>query len=149
MRRDMAKVIVERPRRGGMGYGGKSVPIKGYYKNVALEDLPKRQGMKRPYGWDRKELNEHLKPLKRYLEKQVGRPWNAVYRDISRYLRARNPVQQHVRDHIRDFVDRYAEVGEDGVVYPEPRYQFGRRRAKFRPGELYVDPRTGILRRAK
>jgi hypothetical protein len=71
----MAKIIVERSRHGGDG--GKSRPMKGWYKNTPLEDRPTKEGMKRPYGWG-KELNENLEPLKRYLRSQVGRPWNDV-----------------------------------------------------------------------
>jgi hypothetical protein len=34
----------------------------------------------------------------------VGRPWNKVYSEIAAHLRADNTVQQHVRDHLRNFV---------------------------------------------
>lgn len=30
-----------------------------------------------------KVLNENLTPLRRYLERQVGRPWNKVYSEIA------------------------------------------------------------------
>src|SRR5689334_15596749 len=98
MRDDMAKVIVERPRIKPRK------TRKG--REGALEDLPAREGMRRGHELRRntKELNENLAPLRRYLEKQVGRPWNKVYSDISAHLRADNIVQQHVRDHIKDFV---------------------------------------------
>src|SRR6266536_2639198 len=96
MRKDMSRVIVERPRLGGGRHRkGRAVP---------LEDLPKQEGIGRPYTGDWKTLNENLSPLRRYLERQVGRPWNKVYSEISRHLRADNAVQQHVRDHLRDFV---------------------------------------------
>ena len=73
MRSDMAKVIVERPR----------IPAfksrKG--RRQALEDLPVQEGMRRARALrgDLKELNENLKPLRRYLERQVGRRWDKVY----------------------------------------------------------------------
>ena len=139
MRKDMAKVIVERSRRGGDG--GRSVPLKGYLKNVPLEDRPTKEGMRRPYGWSRKELNENLKPLKRYLRRQVGRPWNDVYSEISQHLRPTNAVQQHVRDHVRSEVELHARV-IDGVVYDQPRWGTP---VKLRGGDLYVHPETGIL----
>src|SRR5437588_7713875 len=131
MREDMPHVIVERPRRGGGRVRkGRARP---------LEDLPSKEGMRRPYkqSGDYKELNENLAPLRRYLEHQVGRPWNKVYSEISRHLCADNPVQQHVRDHIRDFVAirprrtlRWV-LGPDGSVEQRERLWYQR---------LYVGP---------
>jgi hypothetical protein len=131
MRDDMAKIIVERPRRSDRG------TRKGRVKS--LGDLPNHEGMRRPHllrGWG-KQLNENLQPLRRYLECQVGRPWDKVYAEIAQNLRADNTVQQHVRDHLKDF------------VAVTPRRVFGC--WWNRPGSglwhqpLYVDPATGLL----
>jgi hypothetical protein len=63
-------VIVERPR----------IPAFKCRKGrlQALEDLPAHEGMRRLHALhgDRKDFNENLTPLRRYLERQVGRPWN-------------------------------------------------------------------------
>lgn len=131
MRDDMAKIIVERPRRGDhSGRKGRARP---------LEDLPQYEGMRRPHllhGWG-KELNENLQPLRRYLERQVGRPWDKVYAEIARNLRVDNTVQQHVRDHLQDY------------VAVTPRRVFGGWWSRSRSGlwyqPLYVDPVTGLL----
>src|ERR1700736_4653085 len=68
--------------------------------------MPSYEGMRRGHATrgGRKELNENLAPLRRYLERQVGRPWNKVYSEIARHLRVDSAVQQHVREHLRDFV---------------------------------------------
>jgi len=138
MRADMSRVIVERPRRGGIDHRGRASP---------LEDLPQREGVRRRHliAGDPKELNENLAPLRRYLERQVGRPWDKVYAEIAAHLRADNTVQQHVRDHLRDFV----------AVKPRRRHGWH----FIYPGEakepfsclwyqpLYVDERDGILKR--
>ncbi|HKU54141.1 MAG TPA: hypothetical protein VJP60_02165, partial [Rhizomicrobium sp.] len=128
MREDMAHVVVERPRL-------KPFKVrKG--RSVSLEDMPSHVGMRRGHALhgDRKELNENLAPLRRYLEKQVGRPWNKVYAEIARHLRIDSTIQQHVRDHIRDFVAikprRIASNWSFGHVWWQP---------------LYVDPATGLL----
>jgi hypothetical protein len=126
MRSDMHKVIVERPRFGGHG------ARKGR-KPRDWEDVPARQGMRRPYGYWGKELNDHLGPLRRFLRKQVGRPWNKIYSEICSGLRAGRPLHDHLRRHVFEIV----------CVHPNlPRY-------KHYSGELFVDPRTGILRVAK
>lgn len=131
MRPDMAKVIVERPRRlEGFSRKGRVLPP---------DDLASHEGMRLRHvrNWGGKVLNENLAPLRRYLERQVGRPWNKVYAEISAHLRPTSAVQQHVRDHVQDFV----------AVNP-------RRLAhqlRQRPGSdlwhqpFYVDPRTGLL----
>lgn len=138
MRADMSRVIVERPRRGGFNRRGRPSP---------LEDLPTHEGMRRPHvrSGGAKELNENLSPLRRYLERQVGRPWNKVYSEIAAHLRADNTVQQHVRDHLHNFVAiRPRRRHASYFTYPGGhREPFAR--LWYQP--LYVDERDGILKR--
>ena len=140
MRSDMHKVIVERPRRGG-GVVTRPGRRRDY------DDLPTREGMRRRHvlAGSEKALNEHLAPLERYLRKQVGRPWNAVYRDINRRLRPDSAVQLHVRQHIRDFVEFDVELGPRGIVYSAIHGRFGGGGFPLRAGTMYVHPRSGIL----
>lgn len=147
MRRDMHKVIVERKRLGGEGRSAKPP----WEKLGRLEDMPTKEGIRKRHVFkkDWKLLNENLAPLKRYLQKQVGRPWNAVYREISRGLRVSSAVQQHVRDHVWDFVERQVTLGPDAEVYPHPHSKRGGIFERLRAGHLYVDPRTGMLRVVK
>jgi hypothetical protein len=130
MRDDMARVIVERPRIPAFSRKGRTRP---------LEELPHHEGMRRGHAerGERKTLNENLQPLRRYLERQVGRPWDKVYSEIAAGLRVTNTVQQHVRDHLRDFVAVkprrlcYGWLGRpNGLLWHQP---------------LYVDPVTGLL----
>ena len=131
MRDDMARVIVERPRISAFK--------NRKWRRRALEDLPTHEGLRRAQSLrgDRKQLNENLAPLRRYLESQVGRPWNKVYAEIAMRLRVDNTVQQHVRDHLRDF------------VAITPRRQIHDWRASMCGGlwwqPLYVNPVTGLL----
>ncbi len=129
MRADMARVIVERPRIPDPN------PRRG--RAVPLDDLPKQQGMRRPYAPNGKALNENLNPLRRYLEKQVGRPWDKVYAEISAHLRPTSAVQQHVRDHLHDFV----------AVKPRrlANQLRQRRGSDLWHQPFYVHPRTGLL----
>ena len=133
MREDMAKVIVERPRHGGYGR------LKGRMGNN-LETQRTKQGMKYRLA-DTKSLNENLSPLRRYLARQVGRPWSKVYSEISANLKARNAVQQHVRDHLKDYVAVKVSFNKAG----EPMNISSWRRSY----DFYVDPQDGILKRAK
>jgi hypothetical protein len=131
MREDMAQVIVERPR---------IKPLKTRKgRRAALDDLPQHEGMRRGHAerGDTKQLNENLAPLRRYLEAQVGRPWDKVYAEIAAHLRVDSTVQQHVRGHLRDF------------VAVTPRRDVSGWRSSIRGGlwwqRLYVDPVTGLL----
>ncbi len=131
MRKDMAKVIVERPRIKPWN------ARKG--RRLDLEDLSTHVGMRRSHAWrgDRKELYENLAPLRRYLAQQVGRPWDKVYSEIAAHLRVDNAVQQHVRDHLHDFVALAPRRDIHDWLSP---YRGGLWWQRF-----YVDPVTGLL----
>lgn len=105
MRKDMAKVIVTRPRiLEDAVRKGRSVPDEVEPKSIGLRRHVRERG-----GF--KVLNENLAPLRRYLEAQVGRPWNKVYSEIAANLRVSSTVQQHVRDHLKDFVNLHRMPG--------------------------------------
>ena len=103
--------------------------------------MPFHEGIRRPHELrgTAKAFNENLAPLRRYLERQVGRPWSKIFAEIAARLSVGSTVQQHVRDHIKDFVAVTPRRGID--VY-------GRRcRNGLWPQALYVDPRDGLLKR--
>jgi hypothetical protein len=139
MREDMYKVIVERPRRGKEG-DAKAARLR---KDL---DAPTRLGMRAGYGY--RSLNENLAPLRRYLHAQIGRPWNKVFSEICAGIDRRNTVQQHIHQHIRDFIAIDVDVREGRLVDLGARWG-------LLPGdagisqELYVDPRTGLIRANK
>src|SRR6266536_5431986 len=99
----MAKVIVERPRLCGYAWN----KPKGYRRQLRRldgEGLPVREGIKARWQNQTKSLNEHLGPLRRYLDSQVGRPWDKVFAEICAHINRNSAVQNHVRDHIADYV---------------------------------------------
>jgi hypothetical protein len=146
MRKDMSKIIVERPRVGRAAAGLRS----GRTRVVEDDDgEPLRAGRggrapKRDKPQKTKRLNENLNPLRRYLQSQVERPWNKVYSEISENLKPTSTVQQHVRDHIEDFVAIKTRT-RDGVVMATPRWG-GERPLADDHRRFYVHPRTGLLR---
>jgi hypothetical protein len=147
MRPDMAKVIVERPRIGSATRG----KPKGYHRTLQRlehEGLPSREGMKRRHQGQTKSLNEHLGPLRRYLDSQVGRPWNKVFSEICARINRDSAVQDHVRDHVADYVATHVILVDrvpcsaDGESYGRPLHQ-----TRWMP--WYVCPRSGLLKRVK
>lgn len=139
----MMHVIIDRPRIGGDG--GKSILPKGTKRRqnkIPLDEQPKFQSSARyrQYGWEAKKLNEHLSPLRRWLNKQVGRDWDEVWSEICKGLSVHNAIASHVRDHADQYVQKNCSIGEDGVVYNS----IGHR---VRNHRFYVDPRDNTLQR--
>lgn len=147
MRKDMFEIIIERPRYGWRASG------KGRYstkRRTNPETLPTKEPMW--YRGQTKSLNENLAPLRRFLERRLGRPWNAVWSELREWLSPKSAVQKHVFDHVRQYVE-LNPVMIDGIPHrPEAS---GPNRDKFWPLSnycyrgFYVCPRTGLLRVAK
>ena len=143
MRKDMFKVIVERPRlvnSNGYSRDGRR------YRNQ--EDAPLMLGMQRGYRYS-KWLNENLAPLQRFLEQQINRPWNKVYGEIRAEIDGRSTVQQHILQHLDDFVaikTRWVDTPKGGHVICDDGYG-GQVTLEDSRCSLYVHPRTGILLR--
>jgi hypothetical protein len=138
MREDMSKVIVERPRK---------------YKGDDAEAVRRRNDFDGPEflgiraGYDYRSLNENLSPLRRYLRAQAGRPWSKVFSEIASRLDRRNTVQQHVYQHLDDFIAIQVQMrGDELIDLRRPRDWRHKNRITQ---ELYVDPRTGLVRRNK
>lgn len=140
MREDMFKIIVERPRRGW-----RSAPrCRG--RLAGEDDLPAKIGTRRHVAVTRtktKWLNENLQPLKRYLGRQLGRPWSEVYSEISEHLAPGHTVKEHVRGHLADFVAQIA-IGRDGEWLAHSSH-FGLTKAVWLQ-PYYVDPVDGLLK---
>ncbi len=131
----MAKLLVERPRVRGS-------EAKGRHKELG-EDAPLREKIK-PINWVRKELNENLAPLRRFLYKQVGRPWNKIYAELHEHIKVTSAVQAHILQHVDGYVERNVMM-INGVPHTVS-YGGLRKLGSYRNDSLYVDPTTGILR---
>jgi hypothetical protein len=152
MRSDMSKVIVERPRFGSHD----KARAKGRRRELRREGLDGRrfEGIKCLRGGTR-SLNEHLGPLRRYLESQVGRPWDKVFSEICEHINRNSAVQDHVRDHVDDYVETHV-VFIDGVPCVGHPRGYGRPLVGgtgrddlicWRHPLYYVCPTTGLLLR--
>lgn len=151
MREDMGKVLVERPRIGSRHLHGKSG--KGYKRRVlkalASEDgSPCREGITRMYNGVLKQFNEHLGPLRKFVESNVGRPWDKVYAEICRHVDRGNVVQKHILTHLFQYVVVGVEL-IDGEPYSKSRHWHSDRQPLRGPNQWYVCPKSGLLKRAK
>jgi len=142
MRKDMSKVVIERPRSGaGLQRKGRTVALKGD------DDAPLRQRVvaKEPRGT--KNLSDNLAPLRRFLESNVGRSWNKVHSEIAENIRPTSTLQRHVLEHVDDFVMAKTFM-QDGEVYAAAsRFRGSPEPVKGSWVLLYVHPKTGKLMR--
>lgn len=131
MRDDIAKVLVTTPR---VGSSWKNQEVKRLRRQRIDEDYdgPSQTSM-RPTGdgWsERKQLNEYLNPLYRFLERRVGRNWDRVYSEICEHNSRGSAVGEHIFQHLRDYVRvKHTDV------------------SRYWTPDFFVD-KTGVLRRS-
>ncbi len=119
-----------------------------------LDDMPRRESLRQPhwkYEWRRFGL-DNPSPLRRFLNRRVGRTWNEVFAEVCEAFPAGSPLRKKVlseiewmvvtRVRIIDGVPCYGAGWGTDIDSPLRGLQDG-----FR--ELYVDPRDGILKRTE
>lgn len=158
MRRDMAKVITERPRSGQRiktPKGSKKEAQKSLH-----EDAPKsekiRQKWKKDYNG--KEFTDVLGPLRGYVLSVIGRPFDIVFSEINQVLKPTGLSGSHAQDHLWSMLLRNVKINEEGKpCYPDGSYKrFDQKKEEYQiihPGRnhniAYVDPRDGIIKKIK
>lgn len=143
MRDDMHKVLVNRP-------GHRTTPRwrdrrRAKAKQRAIEGSIPFEPLIRGSGERTHWTGDHFGPLKRYLRSQVGRPWNKVWSEVCEDNDSRSTVQDHVRLHVEDFVHIRVVVDRNGDLRGQVGHWGGYLR-KIGRGELYVCPKSGLLR---
>lgn len=141
MRKDMGKIITERPRSGS---GNRNLKTRMNIKWRGEEgdyDVPSKASNSagRQYGYNKREFTDLLGPIKRWLYKQVGRSWNTINSEMCEVLDKRKVTHKHVFTHVEGWVATDVYLGKDGLYHERP---YG-----WVISELYVDPNTGILKR--
>jgi len=101
MRDDMDKVVTERPRTKGSPHKG----AKKRDAKVPWDEKPKREPMS--HGRGNKEFTDLIGPLHRYLEKNVGRPWNKVWSEVKASMTGTGMQHQHLRGHVLGDVEEH------------------------------------------
>jgi hypothetical protein len=159
MRKDMGKVLTERPRTGSKNtnikthkkYRGPNVDYDKVDENVPTKKIGHKIAARHEHGYDCKGLTDHIKPLKRFLVTNCGRPWDKVFSEMSEAVSFSGMQGNHIRGHVFDYVDTHTFIGDDGEVWVCTGNGSGTAsRAKehsSRYNVAYVHPKTGILTR--
>jgi len=147
MRKDMDKVLVTTPRVGSSMKNREVKEARRSARERDYDNLPRNSSMKpKSRKWDeRKQLNEYLNPLVRYLAKNCGRPWDKVYSEICENMDRRGAVQDHIFQHLFDYVELYP-IFKDGK--PHSTGYRGLSRLHKSGWTFYVD-KAGALREPK
>src|SRR5262245_17947793 len=143
MRRDMARILVERARTGSLkGARGLRVALARALVDGAEPVTGRRVAA---LARDRKTLNDHLAPLERYLRRQLGRPWSKVHGEIRARLDVRSATQLHVLEHLDAFVVSRVSIGRRGE-WLAASGRHGGESVDDWTAPLYVDPVDGLIK---
>ncbi len=121
MRRDMNKVLIERPRRGGRGKQRKIWDKSFRPKSRDLLDCgveddfrPQKESMRKKHkvNGDWKEFSDLLGPLEKFLFSRVGQPWDDVWSEICKVLKGNSLQAAHVKGHVKQMVGGIPHSGE-------------------------------------
>ena len=96
-----------------------------------------------------KSFGENLAPLKRFIEKQIGRPWNKVYSEICQHNSKAGAVGLHIFQHLFFYIETDTIKDERGRIFTKAGEQgsWWRKSAELIFGALYVDPDDNIIKR--
>lgn len=120
MRKDMDKVIVERPRVGhdnSYHYDRAKNKPKYFLDEEGIDNCSVKAAKMKPSldgtFFLKKQLNENLSPLKRFLNSRVGKKWDDVYSEIRQTFSKNSTIQNHIFQHLKWFV----LIGENCYKY--------------------------------
>lgn len=139
MRKDMHRLLVERGSTGGITRKKRiKQKLKADPEYEGTKRLPMGRG--RQYGYGQKWRTDYLAPLRRYLEKQVGRPWNDVYSEIRATIKPDSIIKNHLYHHLELEVVKHVEY-IDGTPYNKGGRHW------YPVCGFYVCPETGLLKK--
>jgi hypothetical protein len=96
-----------------------------------------------------KEFTDVIGPLYRYLLKQVGRRWDDVYKEISAELPKNSVQNNHIYTHIWQFVEKDVKIIDGKPYYKGSRFENIPITSNNQFNQLYINPNTGLLCKAK
>jgi hypothetical protein len=118
----MKKVVVERPRWGSRQSSRKFSARLKYVPDHDYEEQPKKAYGFESHVVDRgskyfeKEFTDVLGPLKRFLRKNVGHPWDKVYSELCRGLDRRKVTGLHIFQHVEHFVETNCRLMQASLI---------------------------------
>lgn len=155
MRSDFPKLLTERPRvHPGYSFGDKR-HLREHRGSEAAE-VGRREPMRARYGKrhdiadDRKKFNENLNPLIRWLQSCLGQRWDKCYGELRRAFDIRSTLNDHILQHLYDYVETHAFLDDDGRAAVLRTY-LGEGIVPIRcaRADYYVCPKDGTLKQCR
>lgn len=146
MRSDIAHVMSECSGRSPVPSKKTHLKVDVRLADEDFEDLPKRAPISkhRQYGWDCKTSYPTSNALKRFLQKNIGRPWDKVYSEMHRAIDSKSAMGQEFFDHLQYHVEIHCHLGEDGrTLYENRQHRYSRGQSPVTG--FYVHPKTKLL----
>ncbi len=141
MREDMYKVVINRPRYASRF--GTRTKLRYLDDDEQPFRITGKQILRRKSSAMTKEFNDHVMPLKRYLNSQRGRKWDDVFSEICEHLDTGSTVKMHVHEHIDGFIMRKVRVDEKGRYWG---HHWGPTAPDRWWPDLYVCPHDGLIK---
>jgi len=152
MRPDLNKLLCERER---IGHDSKYKEVRNSKKfnnfGEEGEGMPSFESTKHRYGYETKNFNENLSPLRGAIRANIGKRWDTFYSDLCKNFDKRSVINQHILEHLFQYVEREVYV-EDGELWVKTGAYSNRGDVKLRNStstEYFVDPRDGIMKKNK
>lgn len=147
--KNLARTIIEGGRHKGNKWDRRNshaeerARVRNYIKEVELDLENYEEYDPEPIQHVYKGFDDKLGPIYRWLNRQVGRPWDEVRSDVSKTFDTRTTAGRHiVFDHMLQSVQ----------VTPEPRHRYSYRpedpTTSYSQNDFYVDE-DGILRKKR
>ncbi len=143
MRKDMADIMLE-PAKVGHRWD-KTGERMNPYKKLSLEDKPCTESMKISKGGGSRYSSINVTPLKRWLNKQVGRHWDEVYKEVCESLRHKT-IKDCIGHDLVEIIDWYI-IKDVKMIDNVPHSQGygGWHPIGGHREELYVHPSTKLI----
>jgi hypothetical protein len=140
MRKDIAKVVFERPK-GARTWAKKTPRAAAVTLDHAGEQVNESSNHIRRKR--QKHRNMSLSPLEHFLQCRVGRPWDQVWSEVCAAADVRSTLGGEIRDHVDGLVATKCWI-EGRTVMTESCCG-----APSRVRGLFVHPRSGLLTRPR
>ncbi len=109
MREDFAKLLCERERprsKDKFRYYRKEVENRHFQETEDGDILgPKQMSRGLTYGWNKKEFNENLNPLRGIIRKWVGKRWDDFYSVLCQNFDRGNRINDHIFQHLYQYIE--------------------------------------------
>jgi len=153
MKKELKRMILRRGRVEKI-HSKRSIPsVRGAARRYGddLEEWPEREGNR---VTRRHKQGDDLGPLVRYLEANVGRPWDVVFSEMVPAMRGAGVDAWHLRLHVRGAVDtsgkwaqsRYGRAGSPRGLYVDANGILQNKPYHYRSADYKTPVMSGDLR---